>query len=127
MAIKISRGKLRDGFTILGIGKQARDVLHADYMKTLYLAALRNIDSVKGRALSIGRAINNSLSLKELFNLLEEISNITMIYTKLSVRERYQGVFVAGIAKTKRLLEWEPRVSARTGVGKTGEWLGAAV
>lgn len=123
-AIEISRGELKEGFTISGTGKQVRDVLHAEDMKRLYTAAVKNVDSARGQAFNIGGAIDNSLSLIELFKLLEEILDIKMNYTKLPVRESDQRVFVANIAKAKRVLGWEPQVSARAGVGKMVEWVG---
>lgn len=122
-AIEISRGELKEGFTISGTGKQVRDVLHSEDMKRLYTAAVNNIESAQGQAFNIGGAIGNSLSLIELFKLFEEILNINMPYTKLPVRESDQRVFVADITKATRLLAWEPQVSANEGVSKMVEWV----
>ena len=63
-------------FTISGNGKQVRDVLHAEDMKKLYFATVNHIDQVKGQAFNIGGGIKNSLSLLELFALLEELLNV---------------------------------------------------
>lgn len=122
-AIEIIRGETQEPFTISGTGKQVRDVLHAEDMKRLYMAAVNNVDTAKGQAFNIGGAIDNSLSLIELFKILEELLGIEMKYTKLPVRESDQRVFVADIEKAKRLLGWEPRISANDGVGKMVNWL----
>lgn len=122
-AIETSQGKLEEAFTISGNGKQVRDVLHAEDMKRLYMAAVNNIEKAKGQAFNIGGAIDNSLSLLELFALLDELLNINMTYTKLPVRESDQRVFVADIQKAKNLLSWTPEVSAQEGVTKMVDWL----
>lgn len=125
-AVETRAGKLAEPFTISGTGKQVRDVLHADDMKRLYMAAVANIEQAKGQAFNIGGGIQNSLSLLELFALLEELQDIKLEYTKLPVRESDQRVFVADIAKAKQLLGWAPLVSAQEGVARMVEWVGAA-
>lgn len=110
-------------FTISGTGKQVRDVLHAEDMKRLYLSALNNIESAKGQAFNIGGGIQNSLSLLELFSLLELNSGVKMLYSKLAVRESDQRVFVADITKAETLLKWRPLVSSEEGVGKMFNWV----
>jgi CDP-paratose 2-epimerase len=122
-ATEACKGLLKEPFTISGTGKQVRDVLHADDMKRLYLAALTNIDQAKGQAFNIGGGIENSLSLLELFTLLEKISSTKLNYTRLPVRESDQRVFVADLTKAKRLLNWQPMVSAPAGVAKMVEWV----
>lgn len=125
-AVEASKGLLKEPFTISGNGKQVRDVLHADDMKRLYLAALTHIDQAKGQAFNIGGGIENSLSLLELFSLLERIANTKLNYTQLPVRESDQRVFVADLTKAKQLLNWQPIVSAQEGVAKMVEWVSQA-
>lgn len=125
-AMETSRRQLKGPFTISGTGKQVRDVLHADDMKRLYAAAVDHIDRARGQAFNIGGGIENSLSLLELFSLLEDQLDIKLEFTRLPVRESDQRVFVADIAKAKRLLAWEPQVSAQEGVARMVEWVGEA-
>jgi len=122
-AIETSKGQIKKPFTISGTGKQVRDVLHADDMKRLYMAAVGNIDKAKGQAFNIGGGLYNSLSLLELFALLEKISNVKLSYAQLPVRECDQRVFVADIAKAKQLLNWQPMVTAKDGVARMVEWV----
>jgi CDP-paratose 2-epimerase len=110
-------------FTIAGNGKQVRDVLHAQDMADLYLTAAQNIDKIKGQAFNIGGGIENSLSLLELFALLEKMLGIKMNYTKLAPRQSDQKFFVADIAKATRLLGWKPRVSKEEGIGEMVNWI----
>jgi CDP-paratose 2-epimerase len=125
-AMESKNATLKEPFTISGTGKQVRDVLHADDMRRLYMAAVENIEKVKGQAFNIGGGINNSLSLLELFAMLEKISGVELDYFKRPVRESDQRVFVADISKARRLLDWQPLVSAQEGVERMMEWVSQA-
>lgn len=122
-SIEAKKGLLRDALTISGNGKQVRDVLHADDMKVLYLAALQNIEAAKENVFNIGGGIDNSLSLLELFSILQDYHGIRLDYDCCPVRVSDQRVFVADINKAKRLLDWRPSVTARNGVTRMVEWL----
>jgi CDP-paratose 2-epimerase len=122
-AVEAKNTSLKEAFTISGTGKQVRDVLHADDMKRLYLAAVINIEQAKGQAFNIGGGSENSLSLLELFALLEEISSVKLKYTRLPVRESDQRVFVSDITKAKQRLNWQPLVSAQEGIVRMVEWV----
>jgi CDP-paratose 2-epimerase len=125
-AVETARGQLDEPFTISGTGKQVRDVLHALDMQRLYRAAVDNIAAARGQAFNIGGGIRYSLSLLELFSMLESILDISMNFTRLPVRTSDQRVFVADNAKADRLLGWRPEVPARTGVEKMVKWVEAA-
>jgi CDP-paratose 2-epimerase len=122
-AIGTRNGTIDMPFTISGSGKQVRDVLHAEDMKRLYFAAHANIDREKGQVFNIGGGMANSLSLLELFSLLEEITGVELNYTKLPVRESDQKVFVADITKAKDVLGWEPEVVPSQGISQMIEWI----
>lgn len=109
-------------FTISGNGKQVRDILHAKDMINLYYMALENIDKIKGQAYNVGGTINQSLSLIELFELLNELLDIKMEYKMLPPRQSDQKVFVADISKIKDAIGWEPKVSAKDGIIEMLKW-----
>ena len=110
-------------FTISGNGKQVRDILHADDMINLYFSALSNVDKVYGNAYNIGGTMEQSLSLLELFNMLDNLLNIKMQYVQLPPRQSDQKVFVANINKINSKIGWYPKVSALEGVSKMVEWV----
>jgi CDP-paratose 2-epimerase len=124
-AVEVRKGTSEKPFTISGCGKQVRDVLHATDMKRLYAAALANIEKAKGQAFNIGGGIGNSLSLLELFAMLEDIVGAQLIFTKLAPRDSDQRIFVSDLGKARNILRWEPTVSARTGISRMVEWVGA--
>lgn len=121
-AVEAKSGPAKEPFTISGNGKQVRDVLHADDMISLYYSALRQADKIGGEAFNIGGGIDNSLSLLELFALLEELAGVKLNYSRLAPRESDQRVFVADAGKAARLLGWKPRVSARNGIASMLQW-----
>ena len=92
-------------------------------MRSLYLAAIRNIEGARGQAFNIGGGYGNSLSLLELFSMLEEIAAIKLQYSRLPVRESDQRVFVSNIGKAKMLLGWEPIVSSHEGIERMLGWI----
>jgi len=122
-AVATKNGTLTEPFTISGNGKQVRDVLHADDMIDLYFAALEHIDAARGQAFNVGGGIANSLSLLELFGLLEEYCGVKLSYDRLPPRESDQRLFVADIAKATAIVGWAPKVSARDGVKRMVEWV----
>jgi CDP-paratose 2-epimerase len=110
-------------FTISGNGKQVRDVLYADDMVSLYLLAAKNISKINGHAFNIGGGIKNSLSLLELFDILEKELKIKLNYSKLPPRQSDQKFFVADISKAAKMLNWEPKTDKISGINNAIEWI----
>lgn len=110
-------------FTISGNGKQVRDILHAKDMINLYYTALENTDKVCGEAYNIGGSMEQSLSLLELFALLNELLGIKLRYTMLPPRQSDQKVFVADITKINHRIDWQPQITARQGIEAMIDWV----
>jgi len=121
-AIEFRDNPNMEPFTISGNGKQVRDILHADDMVALYYLASES-KKTYGNVFNIGGSMKQSLSLLELFNLLNEILSINMRYTKISVRASDQKIFVADISKISSIINWTPHVSTRDGIIKMLEWV----
>lgn len=109
-------------FTISGNGKQVRDVLFTDDICTVYMRSVLNVNRLAGKALNIGAGTQNSLSLLELFRLLEEYLDIELRYTTIPERKSDQRVFIADISKATQLLQWVPAVSIDKGLTKMLKW-----
>ncbi len=122
-ALDIKMQMSKKPFTISGSGKQVRDVLYATDIVRLYFLAAEKIEIVKGRAFNIGGGYRNSLSLLELFSLMEKMLNIRMEYERLPWRTSDQKIFVADIDTIKRSIGWEPGVAAEAGIEATVAWL----
>ena len=120
-AMRVERGD-RTPVRIAGNGKQVRDVLHADDMVDLYFRAAEHGDVVAGQAFNIGGGMPNSLSLLELFALLERHIGSPLPIEAGPPRHSDQKVFVADISKAARLLGWAPQVGAAGGVARMLDW-----
>ena len=121
-AIETKQNKAKEPFTISGNGKQVRDVLYVDDMISLYSSCVEHIDQAQGQVFNIGGGADNSLSLLELFNILETELDIQLDYTKIAPRESDQKVFIADISKAKELIDWAPIIDKRSGLQKMLSW-----
>lgn len=122
-AIEKYRNPNCEPFTISGNGKQVRDILHAKDMINLYYTALQNTDKVCGNAYNIGGTMEQSLSLLELFDMLNGLLGIKMEYKELPPRQSDQKVFVADIKKINEKIGWKPEVTALEGVSAMVDWV----
>ena len=110
-------------FTISGTGKQVRDVLHAEDLIRLYRSAWVKRNDVAGEIFNIGGGNANSLSLLELFNLLQtETGGHPLRFERTPRRQSDQDYFVADIEKARRLLDWSPLVTSREGIRRMLSW-----
>lgn len=121
-ALDIKANPKREPFTISGTGKQVRDVLFNDDVVNLYFKA-KDCKDAYGQVFNIGGSIENSLSLLELFAMLEKMLDVKMEYKQLPWRESDQKVFVADIKKAQEIIGWTPAVNSDDGIRKMVEWL----
>lgn len=122
-ALEIKQNSNIKEFTICGNGKQVRDILYADDMVDLYYSATKNINKIRGQAFNIGGGMKNSLSLLELFDILEKNLNIKMTYKRLPVRESDQKVFVADTRKIENAIGWKAKIDKEEGIRKMLAWV----
>jgi CDP-paratose 2-epimerase len=122
-ALDIKNNNLKEPFTISGTGKQVRDVLFGDDLIDCYFAAINAIDITQGKVYNIGGGIENSLSLLELFSLLEKELNIKMNYKELPWRKSDQKVFVADVSLANKDFGWSPKISSKEGVRRMIQWV----
>ena len=122
-ALAAQREPGREPFAISGSGKQVRDVLHADDMIRLYFTLVNQPTAVQGRAFNIGGGMDNSLSLLELFKLLERELGVSLAFRRLPPRESDQRVFVADSGRIRQAIGWQPARSCVDGVRLMLDWL----
>jgi len=123
-AVEASNRQAKEPFTISGNGKQVRDVLHADDMIRLYFTVFDKSDAAAGQVFNIGGGYEDSLSLLELFQMLESMTGFKLEYNRLPPRESDQRVFIADIRKALQLLSWRPSVRCKDGVARMLDWVG---
>ena len=108
---------------IYGVGKQTRDILFSDDVVRLYYMAIKDFDAVKGEAFNIGGGPNNSISLLELFDVLEEKTGNKIQYRINSMRKNDQKVYISKIDKIYNSTAWEPTISIDEGIDLTLDWI----
>ena len=111
------------GITLYGDGYQVRDILDVGDAVDTYLAVLRNIDAVKGRAFNLGGGPANAVSLRV---LLQHVS--TLLGRELEIgysdwRAGDQRYFVADTRAAEQALGLGPKVPWRIGVERLAHWL----
>ena len=115
-ALEIKNKTNKEPFTISGNGKQVRDVLHSSDVVKLYFSVVESIDKIKGEVFNIGGGLQNSLSLLELFSILEMHLDIKMNFTNLPFRTSDQLVFVSNNNKIETILEWKALTTPIEGI-----------
>ena len=111
--------------SIFGDGKQVRDVLFVDDVIKAYDAALKNIRKTRGQAYNIGGGLNFSLSIWELFDILEKLVGQKFNHSFGPWRPGDQKVYISDISKAKKDFGWQPTISPKEGVRKLYEWISA--
>ena len=109
--------------TIYGDGKQVRDVLFVDDLVDAFLLAQANMSSVSGHAFNIGGGPQNTLSLIELLDLIEELHGRRPDVRAGAWRPGDQRYYVSDTSKMRRETGWSPKVGVREGVGRLYAWL----
>ena len=122
-AIQQSQQQKPEPFTIAGNGKQVRDLLYSEDIVRLYYSLAENPLSSIGKAFNIGGGVDVSLSLLELFLLLESITGKKLVYKKQEPRISDQKVFVADCTAIQKIVPWNPQVDSRLGIKKMCDWI----
>lgn len=109
--------------TIFGNGKQVRDVLFIDDLLRAYDSALKNIKKTRGKAYTVGGGPKFSLSIWELFEILENLSGKKFNYKSSSWRPGDQRIYISDLSSAKKDFAWQPKISPKEGVKRLYNWI----
>ncbi len=109
--------------TIFGNGKQVRDVLYIDDLLRAFDLTFKNIKKTRGEAYTIGGGPNFSLSIWELFEILEKLAGKKFNYKFGPWRPGDQKVYISDVSKAKKDFGWQPLISPKEGVKKLYNWI----
>jgi CDP-paratose 2-epimerase len=108
---------------IYGDGLQLRDLLFVDDFTAALRKTLDQSESLAGRAFNIGGGVDNTLSLLELMELIDEMLGRSVKVTFEDWRAADQKYYVSDITKFSQATGWRPRVRVTSGVRALAAWL----
>lgn len=109
--------------TIYGDGFQVRDALHVSDAVDAWLVALDRIEQVKGRVFNLGGGPSNSVSLRELIELVARLTGKRPAYSFTDWRPGDQPWYVSDTRALTSALGWQPKISLCEGLGSLQQWL----
>lgn len=107
--------------TIYGTGKQVRDILWVEDLVDAYHAAWTL--GKAGSVFNMGGGAENSLSLLELVDLLDQLHPTNTRHQFGETRPGDQPVYIANANHARRELNWKPKVSPEAGIRKLYKWV----
>lgn len=108
---------------IYGNGKQVRDILYIDDLVNAFVLAQKNMDDLSGQAFNIGGGADNSVSLLEILEIIQNKTGIELDISFENWRTGDQQYYVSDISKFRNLTGWSPQYSVDKGMQKLAEWL----
>ena len=112
--------------TIYGDGFQVRDVLYVDDAVAAYLRGIDRIDAIAGRAYNLGGGPENTLSLRELLGLVDEITGRPPEVSFDGWRPGDQPWYVSDTSAFAAACGWRAEVGVRDGLERLTAWLAQA-
>jgi CDP-paratose 2-epimerase len=107
----------RNSVNLRGNGKQVRDILYIDDFIVLIQKILKSKVS-PGESYNVGGGFDFSLSILELFNILEDLTTIKAEYVLGEMSPEDQKYFVSNNSKIYSLTGWTPKVGPRDGIAR---------
>lgn len=112
---------LNKSITIYGDGKQVRDVLNVSDLVRVYDTFVNS--NLKHGVFNVGGGPDNTLSLLELLNMLDQRTGKRSKINFSDWRLSDQKVYISNISKAQEKLRWTPRVSPKEGVERLAHWV----
>jgi CDP-paratose 2-epimerase len=109
--------------TVYGTGYQVRDALYVDDAVAAWLGALERVDAISGRIFNLGGGATNSISLRELVELIAQLRGAEPRLRFERWRPGDQPWYVSDISAISRALDWTPRTPLREGLRALERWL----
>jgi len=120
-AMQVKNGTINK-IKVAGTGKQVRDLLFSDDMCTLYYGALSSEKCI-GKAYNVGGGVQNSKSIIELIEYLQEYIGIHLNLSLGEERISDQKYFVSDNSSILKDINWVPEVSADVGLQRMIHWV----
>jgi CDP-paratose 2-epimerase len=109
--------------TVYGDGHQVRDVLYVDDAVEAYVAALKQIGRVQGRAFNLGGGPANAISLLTLLDYVRDSLGLPVTVEQAEWRPGDQRWFVADTRSIDAALGLPRHLDWRSGIARLLRWL----
>lgn len=109
--------------TIYGDGAQVRDILYVDDLIDAMTRAIRHIDQTAGEAFNVGGGPENSVSLRELMELMETHLGLDLEVEYAPWRQGDQRYYVSSVDKIQAAIGWRPTTCPALGLRHLHDWL----
>ncbi len=108
--------------TIYGDGRQVRDILYVEDLLCAFEAAYAKRGDTAGEIYNIGGGQENTISLLELMELVEELTGARASYNFGETRAGDQMIYVTDHGKFSRQTGWQPKVGLHDIVKGICKW-----
>ncbi len=109
--------------TLYGDGRQVRDVLFVDDLIDAFLLAEARMNDLSGQAFNIGGGVENTTSLLELLDRIDELHGSRPAVQWNDWRPGDQRYYVSDFSRFRDATGWSPRVDMRAGIERLYRWL----
>lgn len=109
--------------TIYGDGKQVRDILYVTDLVNAYASFLKKRDTLHHGVYNMGGGMENTISLLELLDVLEELTGKRSDIKFDDWRPSDQKVYISDTTKAKKDLGWNTKIGVKEGIKNLVEWV----
>jgi CDP-paratose 2-epimerase len=110
--------------TLYGDGRQVRDVLFVSDLVDAFRLAIENMPTLSGQAFNMGGGPENTISLLEFLDTIEELHQARPEVSFGDWRPGDQRYYVSDTTKFSNATGWSPKYSSRQGIEALYRWLG---
>lgn len=114
---------LEKHITVFGTGKQVRDILYVSDLIKAYDQAIKNRDKCRGKIFNIGGGPDNSLSILEFFQVIEDLTGKKVHYSMDDWRPGDQKIFISNNSSLLNEIGWFPQTTYVKGVRQLTDWI----
>ncbi len=108
--------------TIYGDGRQVRDVLSVKDLVLAFEKVRAQMEKTAGQIYNVGGGIQNSVSLLEVIEMIEQVTGTQVRYTMQRPRPGDQLFYVTDFEKLSKHTGWKPKISVRQNLQMIWSW-----
>ncbi|HEY0046580.1 MAG TPA: GDP-mannose 4,6-dehydratase [Flavobacterium sp.] len=113
----------RKPITIYGNGKQVRDILFVEDLVDAFMLASKNMNKIAGQVFNIGGGPENTISLREILDIIKDKTEQEMDITYEGWRTGDQFYYVSNTSKFSKATGWSPKHNVSEGIEALMLWL----